>query len=87
LIGRTDTEAETPILWPPDAKSRLFGLLNQEVTRHLDTKEDRADDVKHKSTETSRKEEGGPEAIFKEMMHENFPYLMKDVNPEIQEVQ
>ena len=25
LIGRTDTEAETPILWPPDAKSRLIG--------------------------------------------------------------
>ena len=21
FIGRTDTEAETPILWPPDAKS------------------------------------------------------------------
>jgi len=21
LIGRTDVEAETPILWPPDAKS------------------------------------------------------------------
>ena len=25
IIGRTDVEAETPILWPPDAKSRLFG--------------------------------------------------------------
>ena len=25
FIGRTDTEAEAPILWPPDAKSRLFG--------------------------------------------------------------
>ena len=24
LIGRTDVEAETPILWPPDAKSRLI---------------------------------------------------------------
>ena len=24
-IGRTDVEAETPILWPPDAKSRLTG--------------------------------------------------------------
>ena len=23
LIGRTDVEAEAPILWPPDAKSRL----------------------------------------------------------------
>ena len=25
FIGRTDAEAETPILWPPDAKSWLFG--------------------------------------------------------------
>ena len=24
LIGRTDTEAEVPILWPPNAKSRLI---------------------------------------------------------------
>ena len=23
FIGRTDVEAETPILWPPDAKSLL----------------------------------------------------------------
>jgi len=25
LIGRTGNEAETPILWPPDAKSQLIG--------------------------------------------------------------
>ena len=25
FIGRTDTEAETPTLWPPDAKSWLIG--------------------------------------------------------------
>ena len=25
FIGRTDAEADTPILWPPDAKSRLIG--------------------------------------------------------------
>ena len=25
FIGRTDAEAETPILWPPDAKNRLLG--------------------------------------------------------------
>ena len=25
FIGRTDTEAETPILWPPDVKNFLFG--------------------------------------------------------------
>ena len=24
VIGRTDAEAETPILWPPDAKSWLI---------------------------------------------------------------
>ena len=25
FIGRTDVEAETPILWPPDVKSCLIG--------------------------------------------------------------
>ena len=25
FIGRTDTEAEAPVLWPPDAKSQLTG--------------------------------------------------------------
>ena len=25
FIGRTDAEAETSILWPPDAKSQLLG--------------------------------------------------------------
>ena len=25
LIGRTDAEAETPILWPPDVKNQLTG--------------------------------------------------------------
>ena len=25
LIGRTDAEAEVPILWPPDVKSQLIG--------------------------------------------------------------
>ena len=25
FIGRTDAEAEVPVLWPPDAKSRLTG--------------------------------------------------------------
>ena len=24
FIGRTDAEAEAPILWPPDSKSRLI---------------------------------------------------------------
>ena len=25
FIGRTDAEAETPVLWPPDAKNYLTG--------------------------------------------------------------
>ena len=25
FIGRTDAEAETPILWPPNVKSQLIG--------------------------------------------------------------
>ena len=25
FIGRTDAEAEIPILWPPDVKNRLIG--------------------------------------------------------------
>ena len=25
LIGKTDAEAETPILWPPDVKNGLIG--------------------------------------------------------------
>ena len=25
FIGRTDAEAEAPILWPPDVKNRLMG--------------------------------------------------------------
>ena len=25
FIGWTDVEAETPILWPPDAKNQLIG--------------------------------------------------------------
>ena len=25
VIGRTDAEAEAPILWPPDTKSQLTG--------------------------------------------------------------
>ena len=24
FIGRTDAEAEAPVVWPPDVKSRLF---------------------------------------------------------------
>ena len=28
FIGRTDAEAEAPILWPPDAKNWLIGIKN-----------------------------------------------------------
>ena len=28
FIGRTDAEAETPILWPPAGKSQLIGKEN-----------------------------------------------------------
>ena len=32
FIGRTDVEAETPIFWPPDAKSRIIGKdLNERL--------------------------------------------------------
>ena len=27
FIGRTDAEAEAPILWPPDVKNRLIGKV------------------------------------------------------------
>ena len=27
FIGRTDVEAETPILWPPDAKTLMLGKI------------------------------------------------------------
>ena len=27
FIGRTDAEAETPILWPPDVKSYFIGKV------------------------------------------------------------
>ena len=30
FIGRTDAEAETPILWPPDAKNSLIGKDTEE---------------------------------------------------------
>ena len=27
FVGRTDVEAETPIFWPPDMKSRVIGKV------------------------------------------------------------
>ena len=29
FVGGTDVEAETPILWPPDAKSQLIGKYHE----------------------------------------------------------
>ena len=29
FIGRTDAEAEAPILWPPDEKSPLTGKVSE----------------------------------------------------------
>ena len=31
FIGRTDAEAEAPILWPPDTKSWLIGKQNADA--------------------------------------------------------
>ena len=39
FIGRTDAEAETPILWPPDAKNWL-------IWKDLDTGKDRGQEEK-----------------------------------------
>ena len=39
FIGRTDAEAETPILWPPDVKGRLMG-------KDLDVGQDRRHEEK-----------------------------------------
>ena len=30
FIGRTAVEAETPILWPPDAKSQVIGKYSDD---------------------------------------------------------
>ena len=39
FIGRTDDEAEAPILWPPDVKNRLIG-------KHPDAEKDRRSEEK-----------------------------------------
>ena len=39
FIGRTDAEAEAPIIWPPDAKSQLIG-------KDLDAGKDREQEEK-----------------------------------------
>ena len=39
FIGRTDVEAETPILWPPDVKSDSLVVLEKTLESPLDCKE------------------------------------------------
>ena len=39
VIGRTDTEAEAPILWPPDAKTEL---LRKDPDAGKDLKQEKA---------------------------------------------
>ena len=39
MIGRTEAEVEAPLLWPPDAKSQLFG-------KELDVGKDRVQEEK-----------------------------------------
>ena len=43
FIGRTDVEAETPILWPPDAKSWLF-WKDPDVGKDWRQEEERTED-------------------------------------------
>ena len=46
VIGRTDAEAETPILWPPDAKNWLIGKgPDAEKDRRLEEKETTEDEM------------------------------------------
>ena len=43
FIGRTDAEAETPILWPPDARNQLIGKApdgGKDLRRRKGTTED-----------------------------------------------
>ena len=43
FIGKTDSEAEAPILWPPDTKSRLFGKdpdAGKDWRQEMETTED-----------------------------------------------
>ena len=42
VIGKTDAEAEAPILWPPDAKSQLIG-------KHPDAGKDRGKEEKREA--------------------------------------
>ena len=41
FIGRTDVEAETPILWPPDVKSPLATLLEGKAVRRQLVRDDK----------------------------------------------
>ena len=44
FIGRTDAEAETPVLWPPDAKNR-FIRRDPDAGRRQEKKETTEDEM------------------------------------------
>ena len=44
VIGRTDAEAEVPILWPPDEKSQLIGKDLDAGTDYRQEEEREAED-------------------------------------------
>ena len=43
FIGKTDAEAETPILWPPDVKNGLIGNDSDAGTERLKAGGERGD--------------------------------------------
>ena len=45
-MGKTDAEAETPILWAPDAKTRLIGKDPNTGKKHWEQEEKRATEDK-----------------------------------------
>lgn len=59
----------------------IFELLNKQLDEFRNRTEGRADSLKYKTIENTQKEERGPEAVF-EIMHNNFIYVMKAINPE-----
>ena len=63
VIGRTDAEAEAPILWPPDAKSRLIGK-NPDTEKDWKQKEKEVDMNLSKLHETVKDREAWCAAVY-----------------------
>ena len=61
FIGRTDAEAETPIFWPPDVKSRLTG-------KNPDAGDSLVNDVKFMISEKDLASVQGPGLITQELL-------------------